>query len=96
MPATYAHYEQVAATAVVKTKHDLTIPPSTTHVEVLAETQNVRYTMDGLTTPTQTTGMLLKTTDPPRIFLIDDILKIKFARGAGSDGLLNLHYRASS
>ena len=91
----FVHFEQVAATAVVKSVHDLNIHNEATHVEVQADTQNVYYTMDGLTPPTAGatgSGMLLRTTDPPKSFLIQDLMNIKFCRGAGSDGKLNLHY----
>lgn len=88
----YLSYQQVAATASEKDVDDLTIPDTTTHVELQASSQHVSYTMDNSTTPTQTAGMFLLTTSDPKLFLIEDVRRIKFVRGAGSDGNLNLHY----
>ena len=88
----YLHFEQVATTAVVKGPEDLTIPSSATHVELQADTQPCRYTMDGLTPPAQTSGMILSTSSDPKTFLVTDLRRIKFTRGAGSDGKLNIHY----
>lgn len=91
----YVHFEQVAATAVIKSVNDLNPHRLATHAELQADTQNVYYTMDGLTPPTAGatgSGMLLRTTDPPKTFLMDDVRNIKFCRGAGSDGKLNIHY----
>lgn len=89
----YLSFEQVAATNAVKTVSDLTIPGKSTSVELQSSGQNVSYTMDG-TEPTQTVGMFLLITEPPKTFLIEDIQNIKFTRAAGSDGSLNLHYFA--
>lgn len=91
----YLKYEQVAVTATVKTVSDLSIPPKATHVELQAVSQNVNYLMDlDSGVPTQTRGMVLATTHEPKTFLIEDLQRIKFVRGAGSDGLLSLHYFA--
>lgn len=87
-------FEQVSATDAVKTADSLTIPANATAVEIQSDTQNVRYTMDNETDPTQSAGMLFLTTDCPKVFGIDDLLRIKFTRGAGSDGNLNFHYSA--
>ena len=87
----YLSYQQVAATAVLKGVAELTVPAKATLVEIQADTQNVRYTMDG-SNPTQTVGMLFLTTEPPRQFTIDDLNRIRFIRGSGSDGNLNFHY----
>jgi hypothetical protein len=90
----FISFEQVSATATVKTAADLTIPANATSVELQASSQNVSYTMDNTTTPTQTAGMMLLTTAEPKMFGIDDLRRIKFVRGAGSDGNLNIHYAA--
>jgi len=92
-------YEQVDVTAAVKTAANLTIPAKATHVRAQAETSDMRYTMDNSTTPSQTLGMILTTTavgidDVTETFLIEDLRRIKFTRGSGSDGKLNLHYFA--
>lgn len=88
----YLSYEQVVADATVKDKDDLTIPGNATHAELQADTQQIRYTMDDTTAPTASSGMVLVVDDDPKTFLIEDILRIKFIRGAGSDGNLNVHY----
>ena len=90
----YLGFEQEAATAVVKTVADLTVPANATGVEIQADTQDVRYTMDDTTNPTQTLGMIFLVTDGPKPFLIDDLLRIRFIRGAGADGNLNFHHFA--
>lgn len=90
----FLSYQQVAATAAVKTVADLTVPAKATHVELQATTQPICFTMDNVTNPTQTSGMVLLTTEGPRLFLIEDLRRIRFCRGAGSDGNLNLHYLA--
>ena len=90
----YLYVEQVAATASVKDVDDLNIPNNATWAELQADTQDVRYTMDGATNPTQTSGMVLLTTEDPSFFLIEDVKQIKFVRGAGSNGNLNLSYGA--
>lgn len=90
----YLSYEQVAATSTVKTQSDLTIPENASHAELQADTSDIRYTMDNSTDPTQATGMVLQPEDQPKQFVIDDIRRIKFVRGSGSDGKLNIHYFA--
>ncbi len=90
----YLSHEQVAATAVVKDVDDLTVPAKATHAELQADTSDIRYTMDAATDPTQTSGMILLTTEDPMLFLIEDIYRIRFTRGSGSNGNLNVHYVA--
>ncbi len=90
----YLSYEQVAATNVVKTAAALTIPANATMVELQSDTQDVRYTMDNTTDPTQTSGMILLVSLPENTFLIEDLKRIRFVRGAGTDANLNIHYAA--
>ena len=90
----YLNYEQVAATAAVQTAAALTVPGNATHAEIQACTNDVRYTMDNATDPTQTLGMVLLTGWHPKLFLIEDLLRIRFTRGAAADGNLNVHYVA--
>ena len=71
---------------------NLTIPAETVGAMIQADAQHVRYTMDGTADPTVSKGMQLLTTQPPEFFRIEDILNIRFIRGAGSDGQLNIHY----
>jgi len=88
-------YEQVAVTNAVQTAAALTIPASTTHVQIQAETRDVRYTMDG-TDPTATTGMIFAATAPEPLyeFLSEDLHRIRFIADGGGQGdpLLNFHY----
>lgn len=90
----YLSHEQVAATAAVNDVDDLTVPAKATHAELQADTSDIRYTMDNATDPTQTSGMILLTTEDPMLFLIEDINRIRFTRGSGSNGNLNVHYVA--
>jgi len=88
----FLSYEQIQVSNTVLDVDDLNVPAKATHAMLQADTQPVRYTMDGLTEPYQTTGMVLLTTSPPELFLIEDLRRIKFKRGAASDGRLNIHY----
>ncbi len=89
----YLNFEQIATTATVKTVDDLTIPARATHAELQASGQNASYMCDvGSPNPTQTRGMFLLTTSDPKLFLIEDIRRLRFVRAAGSDGMLNVHY----
>ena len=90
----YLSYEQVTATAAVKTVADLTIPVNVTHAELQARTAGVAFTMDGATDPTPTSGMLMLVTEPSKIFSIQDVQKIRFMRQAAVDATLNIHYIA--
>lgn len=90
----YLFEESIAATASEKNLADLNVPANATGADLQADTQDVRYTMDGTTVPTQTTGMVFVVGNEPEPFLIEDVKNIKFVRGAGSDGQLNLHYWA--
>ncbi len=89
----YIGFEQVAATDAVQGFGALTVPANTSRVEIQADTQVVRYMMDG-TVPTQAVGMLFRLTDPPKDFAIEDLQNIQWVRGAGADGNLNFHYVA--
>jgi len=90
----YLSYEQIAVSNAVLDVGDLTVPARATHAELQADTSNVRYTMDGATDPTTTSGMLLLTTSDPKLFLIRDVRNIRFIRNGGVDGRLNIHYSA--
>ncbi len=85
-------YQQVSATSSVKTAAAFTIPADCYFVEITADTQEVRYTMDNATSPTQTSGMRFLVGGRSKTFSIEDFIRIKFVRGAGSDGVLNVHF----
>jgi hypothetical protein len=88
----YLLYEQVVVDTFVKDIAALSPPGGATHVELQANTQAVRYTMDDTTDPTASVGMLLLVTEPPKLFLIEDLVRIKFISAVGTNGVLNLHY----
>ena len=93
----YLSYEQVAVSNVVLTAAALTIPAAATHVELQASGNNIGYTMDGATDPTDGangSGMILLTTAEPKLFLVEDLRNIRFVRHAAGDGNLNVHYYA--
>lgn len=92
----YLGYEQVAATASVKTKADFgaAIPAKATHAELQASAAGVRYTMDNATDPTTAAGMVLLVGTSPKLFLIEDVHRIRFCRSGGVDGVLHIHYLA--
>ena len=88
----FLSYEQVAATVAIKTVVALSIPNNTTKVELQANGNPVNYTMDNATDPTQTVGMVLTLYTKPETFLVQDVKRIRFVRGAATNGTLNLHY----
>jgi hypothetical protein len=86
----YISFEQITCPSNMRTVAHLTVPATATHVEIQAEAQNVRYTMDG-TVPTATLGMLFVANAVPKTFLIDDLRTIRFIRVANG-AVLNFHY----
>ena len=91
----YILCERIASTAAVQTAAALEMPPRATQAELVADTQNIRYTMDNQTAPAAGgPGMILKTTDEPKLFLIEDLRRIKFIADSGGAGGLNIHYLA--
>ncbi len=90
----YVGFERVASDGTVKDVSDLTIPAGATWAEIQADTQHVSYTMDGATDPAAGSGMLLLTTEPPKLFLIEDVRNIRFIQGSGGAGAINVHYGA--
>ena len=89
----YLSYEQITVDATNQQAGSLHIPAKATHAELQADTGSIRYTMDNVTNPSSTFGMLLLTTEPPKQFLIDDIRRIRFTQGSGA-AKLNIHYFA--
>lgn len=91
----FLSYQQVEADNTVKSASDLTVPNNATHAELQASGQNINYTMDDSTDPVAgagNAGMVLLTTEAPKLFLISDVNRIRFIRGSGSNGQLNVHY----
>lgn len=87
-------FEQVAVSTSVLDVNDLTIPANATSALLQADTSSIRFTMDGSTNPSTTSGMLLINGAQPKEFLINDIRNIKFRRDGSTDGNLNVHYAA--
>lgn len=87
-------YQQVVADASVKdsTALNQTYLKKCDYAMLQAETNDIRYTMDG-TAPTETSGMLLKAGLCPEIFLSENLWRIKFIR-TGASGKLNIHFSA--
>lgn len=80
-------YKQLTGLSSVKTLADVTdgIPSGSTWVLLQAETQNIRWTDDGSTTPTSTVGMILLTTTGPYLYSIGSKLtNLKFIEAAAS------------
>ena len=96
----YVAYERVIVEAAVQTSANLTEAKMTlaSHVELQAERGHIRYTMDNTTSPgvgenDQTYGMLLLTTEHPKLFTIEDLRRIRFCRNtSGVNPILHLHY----
>lgn len=89
----YLSVQRVASDGTVKTFSAFTDVPKATHVELMSETQNIRYTMDNTTAPASGgAGMLLRTIDPPKPFLIEDMKRLKFTQDAGGAGVLHAHF----
>ena len=93
----FLQYTSVEATSAVKT---LSVPEAASngyYVEMQADGGPIRYTMDGTTTPSQTSGMvLLETSKQPKAVAIEDLVNMKFCRGSGTDATLLLHYCGAS
>lgn len=85
-------YEQITVSNAVLTVSSMTVPAGTLRVELQAEGQQIRYTMDGSTDPAVGSGMVLLVDDEPTDFLIEDVTSIRMIRGAGSDATLDVHY----
>ncbi len=88
----YLSFERIAVSDTVLTVSDLTVPGNATMVEIQSDTQDVRYTMDDSTDPAQASGMVFGTAHVPKLFVIDDIRRMKFVRGNASNGAINIHY----
>lgn len=89
----FLSFESITVSNTVLTQSDLTIPANATGVVLQAGAHDVRYRMDD-TDPSTSEGMLLRTTDPPQEFLVEDLLRIRFIRDGASDTTLQLHYFA--
>ncbi len=86
----FIDFQQVESTSSVKTVSDLTIPASATFAMLQADTQNSRFTLDGVKSPSE--GKRLIVGLYPERILIDDLRQIKFCREGGSNGKINIHY----
>lgn len=89
----YLSYEQIdCSSPAVQDADALTIPASATHAELQAQAEgDINYTMDGTTQPGASSGMVLRSTDSPKTFLIEDLRNIRFVK-SGAATKLNVHY----
>ena len=88
-------FEQVAVSnAVLTAAANLTIPNNCLWAELQATAGNIRYTMDDTTNPTIASGMLLVANEVPKLFLVEDLNRIRFIRDGAGDATLELHYGA--
>lgn len=88
----YLSYLQITVSSSVLLGNDQTIPAQATFVELQAETQPVRYTMDNATAPSASSGAVLRASGKPKLFSVEDFRRLKMIRGAGSDAKLNVHF----
>ncbi len=87
-------FERVRAGPGVQTVAALTVPGNCTHVEVQADTADIRYTLDGATDPSHAVGFIFEAgavvTTP---ILREDLANIRFIE-AGANAWLSVHYYA--
>jgi len=86
-------YEQIEVTNAVQTANALTIPANATHCRLQAQDGNVNYTMDGVSDPSASAGMILHAGLKPEEFEITDLRNIRFTKDAGAPKL-NISYLA--
>ena len=86
----FLDYEQVVADGTIKDNTALTIPALANWAMIQADTENIRYTLDGTTHPVS--GKRLIVGLIPEMVLIQDLKLIRFYREGGSNGNLNIHY----
>jgi len=87
-------YQYVDATGVVKTVSNFTVPIEAYWCEMQSETNHIRYTLDGTTNPTTSSGMLLLTTKDPIRITAEQARKLRFIRDGAADAVLHLHWGA--
>jgi len=89
----YLGYQRIAITDLVQLgSAAFTLPVGVNMAELQSETSAVRYTMDNATNPSTSQGMLLRLTDEPKLFLIENLLRMRFCRDGGANAVLNVHY----
>ena len=90
----YIGYDFAASAAGVQlASAAFTKPDEATFVEIQAETQNIRYRMDGVD-PTAVTGMLFVVGLPVKLFLIEDFDRMRFVQVVAGAGVLHCHFIA--
>ncbi len=88
----FLSYQQIASAVLPKRGTDVAIPGNATGVCIQAETQNIRYTMDNVTIPTTTVGMVLVAGTDAKEFLMEDFRRLQFIAGSGGVGTLHCHF----
>lgn len=90
----FLSYERVDVDTTVKTyAANITAPDGDADcAELQADTANIRYTMDNSSNPSGSLprGMILLTTEPPRKFLKEDIVRMRFTCASAAG--LNIHW----
>lgn len=98
----YLYFQQIASSGSVQSFTDIAAAENaaqkllvgkSTLCELQATAANISYTMDNVTDPTATKGMVLLTTEPPKLFINDDLKRIRFISVSGSP-MLNIHFLA--
>ena len=86
----FISFEQVTATDSIKSSSDLTIPAAANFAMLQADTENVKFTLDGSTHPSY--GKRLIVGLVPEEIKISDLKNIRFIRESASNGNINIHY----
>jgi hypothetical protein len=89
----FLHFQSILVNGNVKDADDLEIPDRCTGAQIMAIDNDIRYTMDGSTTPSDSVGMVLMKGDAPKEFDLDDLRNMKFIRGTSSNAYLGIHFR---
>ena len=89
----YIGYDSEPSDATVKLAATMPRPADTTFVELQAETQNIRYRMDG-GDPAAAVGMLLIVGLPAKLFLVEDFDRLRFTQVVAGAGVLHAHFIA--
>lgn len=90
----FVGFQQLAVNATVSTVTAITWPSNTVVSQVALQADvagSIRYTMDGVSVPNTSVGMILAPNTPPQLFLAEEIQNIKYVAGTANTNIL-LHY----
>jgi hypothetical protein len=88
----FSSYGYAEATTTVKTIAAVTVPGEALWCEIQAEGNAIRYTLDGSTNPTATSGMRLLTTSAPTQLAIETVRNIRFRCEGTTTAILHFHW----